>query len=347
MTARIQDMVQGLRLSEEKLRGIYENSPEGIFRTNAEGEVLDANPALAGMLGYRDPDALIAAADDISGRFYTRKEDRDELIADLRKSGTSVGREILFRRLDGSTIWVLLNAWALRHDDGALYGIAGFVTDIDQRKRSEATLHATLEQKDTLLREVHHRVKNNLQILVSLLGLEADRSTNPGQLAILAEFASRIRAMSQIHELVYHSEDLNHVDMLEYTRLIAGSLYQTCRPCFGAVDYFVEGDSLPLDLDQAIPCGLLISEILSNSFRHAFAGDKLARGTVRARITVKNGRAELDLSDDGSGMSADIGPSSGGRLGMTLIPVLAEQIGAELSLDRSSGTRYTVRFAVA
>ena len=221
-------------------------------------------------------------------------------------------------------------------------------TDIDQRKRSEATLRATLEQKDTLLREVHHRVKNNLQILVSLLGLEADRPASAEQLAVLREFASRVRAMAQIHELVYHSKDLNRVDMLEYTRLTADSLYQSCRSCFGMVDCSIEGSSLPLGLDQAIPCGLLVSEILSNSFRHAFKGNGLRKGSIRVKFeTGPDGKAALILSDDGLGLPPDVGPSTGGRLGMTLIPVLAEQLGAELVLDRSAGTSYTIRFAIA
>jgi len=348
MAGRIQETLLGLRRSEEKFRSIYENALEGIYRTNIEGAMLDANPAMVRMLGYSDAESLRAAINDIGSQIYTNKEDRESLLADIRAHGISLNREFQFRKFDGSIFWVSINAWALRHDDGSLCGIEGFITDIDRRKQSEASLLSTLKQKDALLREVHHRVKNNLQILVSLLGLEADRPASSEHMAVLHEFAARVHAMAQIHELVYHSADLSRVDMLEYTRLTADNLYHNCKTCFGTVDYTIEGEALPLGLDQAIPCGLLISEILSNSFRHAFRGNGLEKGSIRVRFGITpEGKAVLSLSDNGLGLPPEVGPSSGGRLGMTLIPVLADQIGAELILDRTAGTSYTVCFAVA
>ncbi|OHE63053.1 MAG: hypothetical protein A2001_15455 [Treponema sp. GWC1_61_84] len=204
---------------------------------------------------------------------------------------------------------------------------------------------AALSQKDALLREVHHRVKNNLQILVSLLGLQAKFSTDDEAIAVLVDFEDRVRAMSQIHEMVYESPDLAGVDMREFARIIAGALYQAHRERFAEVDVLVEGEGPSLDLEDAIPCGLLINEIVSNSFRHAFPPDRIGRGSILIRFSeASDGRIRLRVSDDGIGLPADIELECGGRLGMTLIPILAAQIGADLKLDREAGVCYTLIF---
>ena len=348
MTGRIKETMRSLQDSEEKYRGVYENALEGIFRTSFEGAILDANPAMARMLGYPDATALKAAVGDDVASVYARREDREALLMDLRERGVSLGREFQYRRVDGSLLWVSVHAREIRAEDGSTLGIEGLVTDINARKRSEIILRATLAQKDTLLKEVHHRVKNNLQILVSLLELEASEPHDDEGLTILRVFSDRVRAMADIHEMVYQSNDMNSVDMVAFTRNAAARLYRTYRDRFSEAVFRIDGTGFSLGLEQAIPCGLLINEILSNSFRHAFPKDSIESGSILVRFGIaEDGRVELLLSDDGVGMPEGLALRAGARLGITLIEVLSEQIGAKLEIGRASGTSYTVRFTPA
>jgi two-component sensor histidine kinase len=267
------------------------------------------------------------------------------LLSDIRSRGVSLGREFLVYKADGSTIWLSVNAWRVRSASGQGFDIDCLATDIDARKRSELQLRATLEQKELLLREVHHRVKNNLQILVSLLELEETQAHAAKELAILGEFSSRILAMGKIHGLVYTSRDLNSVDMMAYADSILAELHAKYHGCFGKVEWRIEGDRLLLNLDQAIPCGLMLREILSNSLRHAFPTPRVSTGAILVRFgTSADGRTELTISDDGTGLPHGFEASVSDGLGIMLIHSLASQLHAEISFDGSAGCRYTVMF---
>ncbi|MFA6506697.1 MAG: Cache 3/Cache 2 fusion domain-containing protein [Treponemataceae bacterium] len=345
MAERIRDTMQGLRSSEEKYRGVYENALEGILRTTLDGKVLGTNPAMAKMLGFASPDEAMLALNEIQSQAYVQPEDRNQILSDIQELGASEGREFQFKKVGGPPFWVSVNAWALRGEDGSVQGIEGLVTDIDERKKSEETLRATLVQKESLLREVHHRVKNNLQLLVSLLGLETTFSTDAEAITVLGDFADRVRAMYQIHELVYDSVDLDSVDMYEYARLLAGTLYQTHRDRFTDVDIVIEGRPFLLSLDKAVPCGLLLNEIISNAFLHAFPPKGISKGRIRIEFhTDENGPIEFSVSDNGIGLPEEIGPGDGGRLGMMLIPGLSRQIGTDMVFERRPETIYRFRF---
>jgi PAS domain S-box-containing protein len=348
MALRIKDTLRVLRSSEEKYRSLFENAQEGIFRSSLNGAFLDANPALARMLGYDDAGQLKDAIGDVGEQLYVRREERERILQDVIQTGISLGREAYWRRAGRDPFWVSINAWALRRADGSVCGLEGFATDIDARRRSEDALRATLAQKEALLREVHHRVKNNLQILLSLLGLEERSSGDSEAVAALGRFSDRVRTLSRIHEFVYASPDLNSVDMGKFVRNSASGFFQMHRSRFSEVGFVVEGEAPVLCMDQAVPCGLLIDEILSNAFRHAFPPEFPGPGTISVRFAVlDDDRLEIRVSDDGVGLPDEVEPGEGGRLGMALIPVLARQIGAELSLLRGQGATYVVRFFAA
>lgn len=212
-----------------------------------------------------------------------------------------------------------------------------------ERERANSLLSASLIEKDALLREVHHRVKNNLQIIAALLRLQAEQVTDATAQAALAEVGGRVRAIASIHQILYQSADLARVDMLEFGAQLAEdlrSLYQV-DPDRVRVQF----DALPIALDiaVAVPCGLILNELVSNAFKHAFPGNR--SGTIR--IALGEGPELLSVSDDGVGFpsgatTAKSKDFTSGPLGLNLVRVLAEQIGAVLTVESNGGVRVTL-----
>ncbi len=223
------------------------------------------------------------------------------------------------------------------------------MSDIDRRRRADEALKASLKEKNLLLQEIHHRVKNNLQVIASLISMQSRIVSDPASLALYQDFSNRVLAMSQIHDKVYGSEDFSRVDFGGYARDLAASLRQSFAESSGGAAVEVSAGQVDLELNQAVTCGLLVNEILSNSFRHAFPPDRRPEGgRIRVRIEAGPGNlVELELSDDGVGIPEGIGPGDTEHLGLALIPMLAAQLGASLALDREGGTRYRIAFARA
>ncbi len=336
MAERLKRTLSELQERESKFRNIFEGAVEGIFQSTLQGRVLSVNSALADMLRYDSPEDFASAVRDIRSDVYLNGGDRDAVVAKIRDEGSALGVETRFRRKDGTSLWVAISARALRDDAGNVWGIEGFISDIDTRKHAEESLRKTLAEREELLREIHHRVNNNLQILASLLSLQS-RSDPSGREA-LERFAARIQAMSLIHEMAYGSENVRGISVNELARAIADYLFQAHRTEFGDIRVEVSGEEVELDLDRAIPCGLLLNEILANSFRHAFPPPR--SGAVYVRCSAgKDGETLLVVGDDG------VGAAEGRRAGMglELIDLLSLQLSATLDVDWNEGTKYTIR----
>jgi two-component sensor histidine kinase/CheY-like chemotaxis protein len=215
--------------------------------------------------------------------------------------------------------------------------------DIAERRRTEEALRASLEEKKMLLREVHHRVKNNLQIMASLVSMPLRDINDPAARLLCEDLANRIQVMYNVHELIYSSEDYSSIDIAEYARRIAAFLYQSYRPHFDEVNISIRADSVILGLDQAIPCSLIIDEIMTNSLRHAFPKGTAKRGEIDVELrNLPDSFVELTMGDDGIGMPEGI--TAGDSMGLTLIPLLVGQLRGEMDLIKGSGTRYRIKF---
>ncbi len=208
-----------------------------------------------------------------------------------------------------------------------------------------AQIRAALEEKNVLLREIHHRVKNNLQIVSSLLSLQARRVREPGLLALFRESQNRIRAMALIHENLYRSESAASISASDYIRRLSRELIAT---------YAVGTDKAVLDLDvedvilspeTAFPCGLIINELVSNALKHAFPGER--RGRIGIGLRRAGREMVLSVTDDGVGLAEGIDAGRGGALGLRLVRNLAGQLGGALSVSGGAGTRFEIRFPAA
>jgi PAS domain S-box-containing protein len=215
------------------------------------------------------------------------------------------------------------------------------LAEISRRSGAEDLLRASLAEKEVLLKELHHRVKNNLQVVSSLLGLQAGSVTDPAALALFEEGKNRIASMALVHEELYRSDDLSRVDLRQYleklARRLAGSLARDA-----AVDLALDLESILLSVDTAIPCGLLVNELVTNALKHGLAGREVLRLAVRARR--EQDRVLLRVADDGPGFPAHLDFRNTESLGMQLVVHLAEQLQGVLELEPGPGCAFSLSF---
>jgi two-component sensor histidine kinase len=215
--------------------------------------------------------------------------------------------------------------------------------DVTERKRAEEKIRASLREKEVLLKEVHHRVKNNLQIISSLLYLQAKRTEHPGAVSALRESRARIKSMALIHERLYASPDLASVDMGNYTRSLVSDLRHSHMAEDGLVRLTLNIDDIPLGITEAIPCGLIINELVSNALKHAFPKGRQGEILIQLFRTDAN-QVTLTVSDNGIGFPEQMDFRKSPSLGLTLINSLVEQLGGTIELDRRGGTTFTITF---
>jgi two-component sensor histidine kinase len=213
--------------------------------------------------------------------------------------------------------------------------------DVTRETQGRARIAAQLAEKETLLREVHHRVKNNLQIVTSLLSLQQHAVDSPDVAMMLEESRRRVAAMALVHEHLYAADVLAEVDMASYVRRLSTSLVASFGTLPSRVELRLAGTSFPLPMERAIPCGLLLNELLTNALKHAFPGDR--RGSITVRLDREDAADTIDVRDDGVGFAPDL-ESTPRSLGLQLLPRLAAQLGGSLERGQDApGTQYRLR----
>lgn len=204
-------------------------------------------------------------------------------------------------------------------------------------------LHQSLADRELLLKEIHHRVKNNLQIVSSLMDLQSGHVTDPESLELFKESRARIRSMALIHEQLYRSTDLGQIDFKTYVELLVDGLVRSSG-CGGRIDFHLNLQPVHLDIDRAVPCGLIINELITNSVRHAFSDSE--QGEITVGFASRGDDFELSITDNGRGMGENWA-TNGGSLGLELVTSLASQLRGELNVVSDNGARITLRFPAA
>ncbi|MBC7361992.1 MAG: PAS domain S-box protein [Candidatus Aminicenantes bacterium] len=231
----------------------------------------------------------------------------------------------------------------LRNEKGEVYAVCGIARDVTRRVELERELESSLREKEVLLREIHHRVKNNMQVISSLLNLQAHYVNNPEFTSIIKECQNRIRSMALVHEHLYQSKNLASINFADYLGKLIIHLYNVHQIKQEKVELEIETDDLFLEIGVAIPLGLLASEIISNSFKHAFPGER--KGKVRVRLKeISPSHYQLEISDNGVGLPPEVDPVDSKSFGLQLISLLSDQIGGKIEVDRTAGTRFVVSF---
>lgn len=217
------------------------------------------------------------------------------------------------------------------------------VQDITQQQRAEQELRTALREKEVLLQEIHHRVKNNLQVVISLLDMQAEVVDHPQVRAALEESQARLHTMALIHDQLYQSASLTHLNSADYFRQLSTRLFETYSPPDGRITLVLEVEPIALELNVAIPCGLMLNELSSNALKHAFPRGR--PGTVTITLHQEpTGTCVLTVHDPGVGVPEDLDIHQTNSLGLQLVSLLIEQLGGTLTLARGSGTTFTLTF---
>ena len=331
-----------LRLSEERHRAIYDQAYIGIARIAKMGRFLLVNERLCDMLDY--------SADELYKKtFYELgvPEEVEESLVDwdqlLSGKIKNFSREQTYIRKDGEILSANVTVSLVRDaNDNPNYFVAVF-EDITERKEYEQQLEESIKEKEVLLKEVHHRVKNNMQVISSILNLQSSYITDESALDMLRESQDRIKSMSFVHESLYQSKTLSEVNFAEYIQNITRNLYHSYGRPQGGIDLQFELENIYLNLDTSIPCGLIINEIVSNSLKYAF--HERETGLIKIEFSkVSDDKLKLIVSDNGIGLPKDFDVENAESLGLQLVTTLVTQISGELEIDVSSGTKFNIVF---
>jgi PAS domain S-box-containing protein len=341
MAARLRDLYETVRKSEAHFRSLIENASDLIVVLNAEGTIVYASPSSGRVIGYT-PEALMGrhalelvhpedapAARTVFGR-------RDAPNAPARSL------EVRFRHADGS--WRVLEAVARSLlEDPAVQGIVLNARDVTEDRRAAERIQASLREKELLLQEIHHRVKNNLQVISSLLNLQSRHIQDPAILEILKESHNRVRSMALVHETLYQSGDLGRINVGEYVRRLATHLFSSYGVSPSLVRLAIQIEDVEFGIDTAIPCGLFINELVSNALKHAFPGRRRGEICIELR-REEDGPFLLKVSDDGVGLPPELDYQNTASLGLQLVTTLAAQLEGTLEYAGGSGTTFQLRF---
>lgn len=312
-----------------------DNIEDEVFLISSEGRFEYANQKACATLEYTKDEMLGMGIPDVDPLFPT--ENMAAHIDELKQKG-HLRFESVHRTRSGVEYPVEVLANYVLYG-GREYNLA-FGRDITARKESERRIMNSLGEKEVLLAELHHRVKNNLAIILSLLRMQGADVKDEAVAEMLRESQSRIRSMALVHEKLYKAGNLAQIDVQDYITELATDI----RASFGgkraaALDLHLE--RIFIDIDTLIPCGLIINELVTNAFKHALRGVEGARLTIGMRKSGDN--IELSVADNGAGLPEKINLASGG-LGLKLIQILSDQISAKVTIERKGGTKFMLVF---
>jgi PAS domain S-box-containing protein len=334
------DITDRKRSSEKanQLAAIVQSSEDAIIGKDLQGMITSWNPGAERIYGYREAEAL--------GRPIAmlmppdREDEGEEIIRRIRAGDHIEHYEAVRRTRSGGMLLMSLTMSPVRDADGKIIAVSTIARDITEKKRAEDAIRRSLREKDILLKEIHHRVKNNLQIISSLLNLQSSRYQDNGILKAFDESQRRVRTMAMVHEQLYRSENFASVDFGENLRRITMELASAYGRTGIRLDLNIE--PVTLSIDSAIPCGLIANELLSNALKHAFPDGRDGTITITLRM-IGAEMAQLAISDDGVGFPEGKRPSgTPTTLGMTLVTSLAEQIDGSLTCSPSPGCTFTL-----
>jgi PAS domain S-box-containing protein len=331
---------------ERKLRALVENMPDFVSRFDDQARLTYVNPAVTKAFGASESEILGETLLDPSlparGPY---DEMLHEAILQALREGLPNAREALWSVAGGDRHFEVRHF--PEHDDsGRVVSVLGVAHDVTERRRAEQQLRASLREKEVLLREVHHRVKNNLQLITSLLALQAGQMRDSAIAGALTESQHRVRAMALVHENLYRSSDLATIHLAEHVEAICAQLYRSYGTDPNRIALDLRVADVALDLDRSMRCGLIINELVSNALKHAFVDGRSGRIVVQL-ATDRPDECILTVQDDGAGHPPNLDPRQCGTLGLQLVADLTEHLGGTLTFDRDGGTRVRVRFRVA
>jgi len=328
------------RKSEQKYRFLIEKQGEGIVISNEDEVFTFSNPAADGIFGVQRGKLVGRTIQEFSTPEMTEVIEEQNR---RHRDGEQTSYEVEIDRPEGERRHLFITATPWLAEDGRYVGSFEIFRDITVRKKGEEQIKASLREKEVLLKEIHHRVKNNLQIISSLLDFQTDGIDDDHVRGVFLESQTRIRSMAYVHERLYHSHDLARVDLAEYLWELASYLFRSYSMSKGLITLEEDIDELSLGLDIAIPCGLIVNELVSNSLKYAFPDDR--DGVIHIGLhETDDDMLTLVVKDNGTGFPEDLDYENTKSLGLRLVNMLTRQLDGTIELDGSGGAEFRITF---
>ncbi len=324
-------------------KALMDNIPDMAWLRDAQCRFVAVNQAFGAACGI-DPEELTgktspdACATDLA---ITRAANDMQVIS----SGHSERQEETITDASGESRCYEIIRTPIFDETGVAIGVTGIARDITRRKKAEDEVRASLREKEALLQEVHHRVKNNLQIISSLLALQEAGLEDESIKDIFRDSQTRIRSMASLHEKLCQSKDLARIDIQDYVREITGALFQYYPDSGSRIRLKLDVDDVSMNVGTALACGLIINELVSNCFKHAFAAGP---GEIRIQLRAVGNDYTIVVADNGCGLPADFDFRSSKSLGAKLIANLTElQLGGAMEVKNNGGAQVKITFTIA
>jgi PAS domain S-box-containing protein len=338
VSAAIRDVTQQ-RQAETKFRALLEAAPDAMVIVDQNGKIALVNGQTERLFGYQRSQLLGQPVEILVPRAARglHESHRQGYQSNPHNRQMGSGRVLYGLRQDGSEFPVEISLSACQMENE--FFVASAIRDVSAQRQAEKLLQSSLREKETLLKEVHHRVKNNLQVICSLLNLQSQNLSDPSARAIFSLCQTRIQSIALVHEKLYRSSDLAHVDFADYLRTLTQFLFSNLNARERGIRYEIDGARVRLPVDMAVPLGLIVNELVLNSLKHAFPDG--AAGTVKIELKREQNQVQLLVADDGVGFHFEA-PHSG--LGLELVSSLSAQVEASIAFSGPPGSRYSFEF---
>lgn len=344
LESRISDIRRteaSLRRANTRLQVLIEHSPIAVVLLDPEGRIEIWSKAAESIYGWKSGEVLgkhlpIIPPEDIEAYTFFLQQivERKEKV---------INRELESLRKDGTRIWISLSVAPLEDLSGNVYGVMTIASDITEQKKAREQIVASLREKEVLLKEIHHPVKNNMQIISSMLNLQEGGMDDTGMRDVFKAGQQRIQSMGLIHEQLYMSDDFSRIDLSCYVESLSQYLLQSSVRDTAGIQLITDIAPLSLSIETAIPCGLIINELLTNAIKYAFQGKK--NGLIRIEIKEeRENTVALTIGDNGIGMAASAVPGDTKGLGLTLVRELVNQLQGSLEELEGPGTVFRIVF---
>jgi len=337
---KVRERTQSLKIREKRFWKILQLSFDAIVEVNSAGKILDCNKRATDYFGYCREELTDMHVSKLGS---THKNKLHTNILSQFTATENEVREQFFQKKDGTIFPAEVNT--KKYVAEGETRLITFIRDISDRKKKEKKLRQSLEEKKVLLIEVHHRVKNNLAIITGLLQLQADHSHNLKSKESLLEISTRIHAIALVHEKLYQADSYSQIRLDKYVNEIISGITKAFNK--DATNINIKKDIAPisLNINQAIPCGLLLNELLTNCFKHAFpAKDK---GRINIKILEVNNFVTIKISDNGKGLPQNFDNLKEKSLGFTIIDQIVNQLNGSLRIDSNNGSCFEIKFTLA
>ena len=324
----------------EKLSLVASKTDNAVLICNADESIEWANDAFLRMRwGDKNPAGLYGQKLSDTNYYSGIKKYLEESLEQKK----SVRFESSMADAAEERRWISSLLTPIFDESGSLKKFVIVDTDISPNKELEEKLKSSLNEKEILLKEIHHRVKNNLQVIISLLNLQAGYLHDEETLRAMQEGQNRVRSMALVHEKFYQLEGISEIDFAEYIEKLCQYIFQTYPETAGKITLDVESDNITFDIDTAMPCGLLINEIVSNSLKYAFPNGQEGKITIKLKAMPEN-KIQISVMDNGIGISEEYKLQNPSTLGLQLIGALTSQLNGEVEMFRNNGTTFNITF---